>query len=194
MVNDHKRMGLEISVAFGYSPIVSTARNHIIQYGEPMRRDSKPFGGKEYDYMMWIDSDMDFEPENVRQLIDCDVDIVSGLAVIDSSTVALNAGFLDEKTGEANFIYAPALSQHPVNEKGLIEVDFVGFAFVLIKRGVFETMGAPWFRIPEREVDGVIIPMGEDIDWCMRARKHGFKIHAHPGVHIGHEKNVVLRF
>jgi hypothetical protein len=46
--------------------------------------NQKPFGGKlDYDYMMWIDSDIIFTPQQFQRLLDHNQDIVSGLYLMD---------------------------------------------------------------------------------------------------------------
>jgi len=194
MISYCQKKGISIRAAFGYSPIITTARNAVILRSNPMTADVLPFGGAEYDYMMWIDSDMEFTGEQFQALLDADEDIVSGLAVCDSETGALNAGFLDKTDLSAKFLNGRAIDAHPVNEKGLIEVDFAGFAFVLVKRGVFEALERPWFRTSIFDAPDCMIQVGEDVDWCRRVRALGYKVMAHPKVHVGHQKSTMLRF
>ena len=48
--------------------------------------NQKPFGGKvDYDYIMWIDSDIIFKPEQFFKLIDHDRDIISGLYMMQDN-------------------------------------------------------------------------------------------------------------
>ena len=41
-------------------------------------KNQKPFNGIDYDYMMWIDSDMQFTTDNFFELYNMDKDIASG--------------------------------------------------------------------------------------------------------------------
>lgn len=81
------------------------------------------------------------------------------------------------------------------------EASAIGDGLMLIKRKVFEQLPSPWFYeppIPEEErihfkgrTEGTV---GCDIIFCREARKHGFKIWAHPGVqyvHIGRSYSAV---
>ena len=153
--------------------------------------DNVPLNGLEYDYLMWIDSDMVFTPDHVFTLVKHDKDIVNGSAMIDPKKKKLNWGLLD-KEGRCNFILKDDVPKYPKDERGLAEVDFVGFAFMLVKRGVFESMPYPWFRPVMKKIGENVFFPSEDIGWCHNAKDAGYKIYVDPEVHIGHEKPVVM--
>ena len=49
--------------------------------------DQKPWQGKiDYDYMMWIDSDIVFQPEQIMQLLNHKKDIVTGMYKMNGGT------------------------------------------------------------------------------------------------------------
>ena len=58
-----------------YYPIVSDARQKCLNKALTL----------EYDYIMWIDSDIIFEPNDFKQLLSQDKDIVSGLYMIQKT-------------------------------------------------------------------------------------------------------------
>jgi GT2 family glycosyltransferase len=60
----------------------------------------------------------------------------------------------------------------------------------LIAREVFEAVERPWFQFRVR-ADGH--QTGEDVFFCERAAKAGFKPLAHPGVLCSHRRRVDLR-
>jgi hypothetical protein len=62
---------------------------------------------------------------------------------------------------------------------GLVEVDYLGFGGVMIRRAVFERLEKPWFPIRFRGVgpDGNDIWSGEDYGFCDKAREAGFALH-----------------
>ena len=78
-----------------------------------------------------------------------------------------------------------------------MKVGAIGFGFVCIKSGVFESLTRPWFQsaITTIEVDGkdYTFPIiGEDISFCERARKNGYDIWFDPTVRVTHHKTMKL--
>jgi len=75
-------------------------------------------------------------------------------------------------------------------------VDYSGFGWLLIKKGVFEhkEMPYPWFA-PKMQVfeSGEVQDMcGEDVSFCLDAKEAGFEIWCDPRVRVGHEKTRVI--
>ena len=84
--------GINAHVRTEYAPNIYSVRNVLLELGRltPLNEMDTPFGGNlQYDYTMWIDSDMVFEPEDFKRLLDARKDIVSGLTQI--TTEAYNA-------------------------------------------------------------------------------------------------------
>jgi hypothetical protein len=73
-------------------------------------------------------------------------------------------------------------------------VDYTGFGWVLIKKGVFENLEYPWFA-PKMQVfeSGAVQDMcGEDVSFCLDAKEAGFEIWCDPRIRVGHEKTRVI--
>ena len=75
-------------------------------------------------------------------------------------------------------------------------VDYTGFGWVMIKKGVFEhpEMKYPWFA-PKMQVfeSGAVQDMcGEDVSFCLDAIEAGDEIWCDPRIRVGHEKNRVI--
>ena len=75
-------------------------------------------------------------------------------------------------------------------------VDYTGFGWLLIKKGVFEHEGLPypWFA-PKMQVfeSGEVQDMcGEDVSFCLDAKEAGFEIWCDPRIRVGHEKTRVI--
>jgi hypothetical protein len=182
-----RRGDLKLEAVRGYNSSVTHCRNQILEEGiTGLRKYAKPFGGADYDFMMWIDSDSVYEPEDFFRLLEADKAIISGMVPINEE----GAGAFGLTEGPLTKV----INLHSVRRnEPLREWDWCGFAFLLVKRGVFEALEYPWFQeVPYEVEDRVILP-GEDIDWCRRVRTRGFQIWAHPAVRIGHDKRVVLR-
>ena len=75
-------------------------------------------------------------------------------------------------------------------------VDYTGFGWLLIKKGVFESEGLPypWFA-PKMQVfeSGEVQDMcGEDVSFCLDAKEAGFEIWCDPRIRVGHEKTRII--
>jgi hypothetical protein len=140
-----------------------------------------------YDKIIWIDSDIEWTPEDFMALYDSELDIISGLyQTAMDGTVAVH--FPDDKgrptrVNKVEFL----LHDQPV------EVGGVGFGFVCMKQGVFENMERPWFLIRRVKWDGYDFynNVGEDYSWCANAQSSGFKIWVDPNVKVKHHKETV---
>jgi len=152
----------------------------------------KPFGGKDYDYAFWIDSDQVFSPEQLKRLLLHDCDFVGGaIRVVNSNEMAF--GWIDPELLDKTSDLKRMSVQECEKQKDLIEVDFMGLAFTLVKKGVFESLDFPYFNPVGY---GAVVPgkygfMGEDLSICYRLREKGFKIYVDPTVRVGHEKETV---
>jgi hypothetical protein len=71
--------------SFEYDPIIYNARNRCLKGEVEKGKKQMPFDGKiDYDYTMWIDSDILFEPEDFQRLLSNQKDIVSGLYLMEN--------------------------------------------------------------------------------------------------------------
>lgn len=134
------------------------------------------------DYLMWIDSDMQFPPYGVTRLVRHDLDIVGGVYFRKSA----DARPLVLRFNEAGLF--EEIMDLP--ETGLFEVDGIGTGFLLIHRRVIEAftpevvaeLGTPFGlgKGPTGREEG------EDLSFCRRAKRLGFKIWADPTIPLGH--------
>lgn len=76
----------------------------------------------QYEYVMFIDADIGFEPQDVLKLLSYQRDIVCGAYPMKSIPLQYNYN----------------ISQPPLAEDGLIKIDNIGFGFALIHRRVFD--------------------------------------------------------
>jgi len=185
----------------GIRAIISRRQSCNIYYvrnmclGADMRRgkDQKPFNGQvEYDYLLWIDSDVIFSPEHFQRLLDHKVDIVSGLYLMEGAKEFATVKDWDEGFFIANGRFQFLTLQDLAFCRNLIDVAYTGMGFMLVRRGVFEAMEYPWFKPLEKRIGHMVDFTMEDVAFCLRAREKGFKIFVDPAVRVGHEKGVVL--
>jgi hypothetical protein len=64
-----------------------------------------------------------------------------------------------------------SLALEAAQQKGLMEVDAIGFGFVAVRRDVCAKLRK--FKVRQR---GTSVTMGEDVDFCLRARSQGFRV------------------
>jgi len=154
----------------------------------------KPFAGKQdYDYLMWIDSDIIFDPWQFKTLLDQMEEnkkykILAGLYPLEDNRLA--AHYLPEKENRY-------LTLEDVGKLGTkpFKVWYAGMGFMLVRRGVFEKLTYPWFYpVSYREKGGAKVLSADDASLCERLRREAkIATWVDPKVTVGHEKSMVLR-
>ncbi len=194
------RMGFNIRISQKYTSNVYYVRNMCLG-GDVMRGiNQKPFDGKlDYDYMMWIDSDQIFDTNQFLKLLKHDKPIVSGLYLMNGgknyATVRYwNLDFF-RKNSYFQFLDTQSIKKfQKENPNKLMEVEYTGFGFMLVKKGVFESLEYPWFKpLFEYEIAKNVVDFcSEDVSFCKQILKKGYKIYIDTTVIVGHEKLTVL--
>ena len=133
----------------------------------------------DYDYVLYVDSDMVFGPDDLKKLISHDADIVSGLYVSRRGENN-NICYTDVVTRRRFPKRDPKLV-HDTLDSGYSEISACGFGFCLIKCSVIKTMYKKYKALFE-PFKGV----GEDIAFCVRAKRCGYKIFVDRDVKLGH--------
>jgi hypothetical protein len=182
--------------------MVNHARTDCLQADNYAGTMLTPFRGQvPYDYIMWIDSDIIFKTEDLIELLKMNKDISAGWycqsnggALSNQTTVveSMNDQELYEK-GSNRFETVEDMSRRTEPFK----VDYCGFGWILIKKGVYEKIPYPWFVprvIQLQKPDGTILEdvCSEDISMCQDFKKYGFDIWVHPKVRVGHQKMIIL--
>ena len=150
--------------------LIYTARNDLATQAIQM----------DADYVFWLDSDMVFKPDTLVRMMETlkskDLDILTGLyfrRVPPYTPVLFDQLDLDGEI--CNW------SEFKTIPEGLFEVGGCGFGCVLMKSDVF-------FDV-QSKFGNMFAPVannGEDIAFCIRARKCGYKIICDPSVICGH--------
>ena len=180
--------------ANAYDSNVYYVRNKILGADERKGKNQKPFSGNiDYDYTMWIDSDMAFTPEQFKQLLDMKKDIATGIY-----KTADNVHYATVKDWDLDFYrkhgrFEFLTKQHLEKLDDIFPVEYNGFGWMLIKKGVIESLEYPWFRPLWQKVDDNINTFtSEDVGFCQKALEKGYKIYANKNIVIGHEKSWIL--
>lgn len=186
------RSGINYMISRRYSPVIYYVRNMCLG-GDVLRGPKqKPFNGKvDYTHIMWIDSDIIFTPEHFQRLLDHDKDIVSGIYMMSNGYQFATVKDWDEnyfvKHGHFHF-----MTENDIKNKGLIEVDYTGLGFMLVKRGVFESLNYPWFQPKFYNIGPCTDFSSEDVSFCKMIKERGYDIYVDTNIRVKHEKLVLL--
>ena len=202
---DLVQCGASIQISQDYSSMVNFARCKCLGANVLRGPNQIPWDGKlEYDYQLWIDSDIVFNSEKFFQLFldanpegEKEREIVAGWYCTEDGRTTSVAHWLEEDDFRSN----GGVMNHETIEsmskrKKPFTVDYTGFGWLLIKKGVFEHEGLPypWFA-PKMQVfeSGEVQDMcGEDVSFCLDAKEAGFEIWCDPRIRVGHEKSRVI--
>ena len=232
---DLVQAGAAIQISQDYSSMVNFARCKCLGANVLRGPNQLPWDGKlNYDYQLWIDSDIVFNTEKFYQLIlnaipaeaitkeevkqvvknekgedveqkgftikvdsEKEREIVAGWYCTEDGKTTSVAHWLDEDDfrtngGVMNHETIDSISKR----KKPFTVDYTGFGWLLIKKGVFEHEGLPypWFA-PKMQVfeSGEVQDMcGEDVSFCLDAKEAGFEIWCDPRIRVGHEKMRII--
>ena len=177
-----------------YDSNVYYARQKVLAPNVKRGKYQKPFDGKlHYDYMMWIDSDMVFTPDDFVKLLNMNKEIASGIYKMSDNIHYATVENWDKdyyrKNGNFEFLNDNLLENKP----SIFPVEYTGFGWVLIKKGVLESMEYPWFRpIWEDYGNNIVEFCSEDVGFCQTAITKGYKIYVNKNIVIGHEKSWIL--
>jgi hypothetical protein len=126
-----------------------------------------------------------------------DKDIAGGWYATEDGQTTSCAHWLEEDDFKENGgVMNHEMVDSIVKRRKPFTVDYSGFGWLLIKKGVFEhaEMKYPWFA-PQMQVfdSGEVQDMcGEDVSFCLDAIKAGFEIWIDPQCRVGHEKTRII--
>ena len=227
--------GAAIQISQDYSSMVNFARCKCLGANVLRGPNQLPWDGKlNYDYQLWIDSDIVFNTEKFYQLLlnaipaeaitkeevkqtvknekgedveqkgfklnvnpEKEREIVAGWYCTEDGKTTSVAHWLDEDDFRGN---GGVMNHETIDSitkrKKSFTVDYTGFGWLLIKKGVFESEGLPypWFA-PKMQVfeSGEVQDMcGEDVSFCLDAKEAGFEIWCDPRIRVGHEKTRII--
>jgi len=180
-----------------YDAVVYYVRNKCLGGSVLRGKNQLPFDGKiDYDFLMWIDSDIIFNVDDFFKLLNHarqkDVNIVSGIYKTKDQIHYPIVEKWDENFFAKNGYFKFWTDENIKNQKTLVPVEYTGFGFLLCKRGVFESLNYPWFEPIFYDIGIAHDFCSEDVGFCKKVLAKGFKIHIDPKIRVGHEKKVIL--
>ena len=181
---------VEVGINTMKSPLIHQARNYL----------TSVFLTTEYTHLLFIDADVQFEPEAVLRMLVADKDVVCTPYRVknpDINKPAYTVKFPDPKVV-------------PILPGGLVEIEAGPTGLMLIHRRVFEKIikNSPHLKIKNEVNQGLVsteashkfyynffdfafedgYTYGEDVSFCNLARKQGLKLYANiesPTAHHG---------
>jgi len=197
--------GNDVFLSQGYSPEIHQIRAQVGGGHHANGLYQRPFGNQlNYDYLLWIDSDIDFTTKDFDDLLSMDKDVATGWYYQSNGLPV--AGYFVERHLEfpdpepphylynKDYIYSFRNDVDVVDKTEPYCVDWCGMGWMLTKRGVMEKLKYPWFapkiirynRSEDYEV------LSEDLSFALSLRDAGIKMWINPMVRVGHEKVKVI--
>lgn len=162
--------------------VVSRARNLLV----------KDFLESPCDYLLFIDSDINFEPEDILRLMAWGTDPKKGIVAAVPRVRDVNKTYIADLDYDEN-------GELTMNAMGLVRGQRVATAFMLVQRAVFETLiekhpeWTYWDKRAGKDLSAVFDfkveregYIGEDFLFCDRTREAGFEVWIDPTISLGH--------
>jgi hypothetical protein len=172
-------------VAIESSANIAKARNRLV--------DEFLTNHTECDWLWFVDTDMVFDPDTMHRMVaravQWDVKILGALCVIITADGPIPTLFIDDPA-----TVTQVMLDWP--EGTVQQVAATGTGCLLIHRSVLEQMQADaggsrnaWFGFDVLTSEtGTEWALGEDVSFCLRARRSGFDIYVDTTCHVGHHK------
>lgn len=169
-----KKVG-NCKVAFKVGSLIYASRNELAKIAVK----------EEYDYIVWFDSDMVFEPDTLQRLVkhlDEGKDIISGIyfrRAMPYTPVLF-------KWLDPNSILNSWQGYDDYPKNSVFEIAGMGFGCVAMKTDVLLDTGesGQWFT--------PIKGFGEDLSFCIRAKEKGYKIWCDSSIKLGHTSHSIV--
>lgn len=166
----------EVDWCLPCSSLVYDARNEIAQRAVD--------GG--YDYVLWLDSDMMFEPGLMEELL---ADLTDGREMVTAVAFKRTTPFtpciyreIGIRTDADGRKAAEAVGFRDYPRDSVFEVGACGFACVMMTTALLRRVMDRFGRWPFSPVPG----FGEDLSFCLRAKEAGETIWADSRPYMGH--------
>jgi hypothetical protein len=177
-----------------YSSVVHLARAKCLSCNVLNGQQQKIFNGINYTHIMWIDSDIVWHPEQIGELLLRDVDVVSGLYSHNGEQFIAYKNINDIQYFKEHGHFECLTLKDIENVNDLIEVSYSGMGFMMVKKGVFESLAYPYFTSEVIHLGNDLTDIiSEDTSFCMKIKEKDFKIFVDPLVEVGHEKSLIVR-
>lgn len=187
---------INVNFSIFYSPNLYICRNGLLGGNSLSGSNQKPWSGKiNYDYILWLDSDIIFSFDDFIKLYSSNKQVISGLYYLHDERRQRFAAVKewDEEYFKNNGTFEWVTNEYLVEKNGsLFKVDHVGMGFMLMKAGVIENVEYPWFRPKMANFIDLTEICTEDVSLCHTLKEKNFSIWINPNVIVRHEKRILL--
>lgn len=168
------RLSGEVRYFFGQSSLVYDSRNQL-------SRQALEWGA---DNILWLDSDMIFEPDMFEKMIkhmESGIEFVTGLYVTRKSPIKPVVYESIGETWDSQLAVVPYAEPVKNIPDELFEIDGCGFGGVMVSARVVSHI-YQLFGLPFSPQDG----FGEDLSFCRRVKEIGVPMYCDPSIKMGH--------
>tara|TARA_E500000318_G_scaffold68467_1_gene63279 strand:- start:4036 stop:4689 length:654 start_codon:yes stop_codon:yes gene_type:complete len=193
LLKHFKKRDIQYKFCTTFSRNIYETRNNCL-LGDPENNDKQlPFNGEDYSHILWIDDDIVFKNSDFDLLFDSDKDIISGFYIMADGKQYAAVKIWDEEFFSKNGYFQFMAPDDIKDGKSPTRVEYVGFGFLLIKKGIFEQFEYPWFEPTYLQIRGAEDFSMEDVTFCLKCKKKNIAVFAHPKVIVGHNKIMELK-
>jgi len=126
-------------------------------------------------HLLMLDTDQTYPPDTLIKLLSHEVDICG--VRVHRRWMPFDPIFL-----RGDISRYKSVPEEEMYSGNLIEVDATGTGCLLFNMKIFESIPEPWFEF--KIEDGK--PVGEDINFCSKARRAGHRIYIDTSIEVGH--------
>ena len=177
LVQQLGKSGIEVGIHTMKSPLIHQARNYL----------TSVFLTTEYQYLLFIDSDVEFDPESVLKMLIAKKNIVCTPYRVKSSDISQHMYTVEFKDPKNILILAGGLVEIEAGPTGLMLIDRKVFEKIIKNHHDLKIYNKATPHADKSHTfyynffdfsfnDGYA--MGEDVSFCRLARGNGFKIYA----------------
>ena len=197
-LDDAKSEQWQVTVSMDYDPNVYYVRNKLLGGDVGRGPNQKPYNGEiDYDYVVWIDSDIRFNFKMIERLASHEKDAICGLYRMSDLKHFTVVSHMDDEYFKENKTYQflnveDVEKMHKTQKVDLLKIDYTGMGIFLVSRTAIEKMEYPWFQPVWKDIDDMRDFTSEDVGFCIKLRETGTDIYCDPGVVAGHMKLVPI--
>ena len=197
-LDDAKTAQWQVIVSMDYDPNVYYVRNKLLGGDVGRGPNQKPYNGEiDYDYVVWIDSDIRFNFKMIERLASHEKDAICGLYRMSDLKHFTVVRHMDDEYFKENKTYQflnveDVEKMHKTQKVDLLKIDYTGMGIFLVSRTAIKKMEYPWFQPVWKDIDDMRDFTSQDVGFCIKLRETGTAIYCDPGVVPGHMKLVPI--